>query len=365
MTRVRSVPSGLPAMTPVETGNDRRTIELAFDDNRLLPLLFGEHDSNLARIEQALGLTLISRGNRLAIKGEAQAAETARLALHTLWEEVQRGETPGPGAIDAALRLARGAGGHQGNPPAPGASQVLTFPRGKRVAPRSPTQAAMLGAMERSPIVFAIGPAGTGKTYLAVAKAVAMLQAGAVDRLVISRPAVEAGERLGFLPGDLQEKIDPYLRPIYDALHDLMPGDQVMRRQANGEIEIAPLAFMRGRTLAHAFVILDEAQNTTSMQMKMALTRLGEGSQLVVTGDIGQIDLPPGQPSGLVEACSILDGIDGIEMIRFNTDDVVRHPLVARIVNAYDRHASARRPDATGTRARRSPRRNPAGTDDG
>jgi phosphate starvation-inducible PhoH-like protein len=190
-------------------------------------------------------------------------------------------------------------------------------------------------------MVFGIGPAGTGKTYLAVAQAVAMLQAGRVDRIVLSRPAVEAGERLGFLPGDMKEKVDPYLRPLYDALHDMMPGDQVIRRMSNGEIEVAPLAFMRGRTLAHSFVILDEAQNTTPVQMKMFLTRMGEGTRMVVTGDLTQVDLPTGQRSGLRDALDTLEGIAGLAVCRLDNRDVVRHPMVGRIVEAYDARAAA------------------------
>ena len=197
--------------------------------------------------------------------------------------------------------------------------------------------------LSRAEMVFGVGPAGTGKTYLAVAQAVAMLQANRVDRIILSRPAVEAGERLGFLPGDLKEKIDPYLRPLYDALGDMMPGDQVARRFASGEIEVAPLAFMRGRTLSHAFVILDEAQNTTAVQMKMFLTRMGEGTRMVITGDLSQIDLPAGQRSGLRDALETLEGVPGIGVCRFNGRDVVRHPLVAAIVGAYDQRATAQR----------------------
>jgi phosphate starvation-inducible PhoH-like protein len=196
-------------------------------------------------------------------------------------------------------------------------------------------------ALASHEMVFGVGPAGTGKTYLAVAQAVAMLQSGQVDRIVLSRPAVEAGERLGFLPGDLKEKVDPYLRPLYDALHDMMPADQVVRRMTNGEIEVAPLAFMRGRTLAHSFAILDEAQNTTAVQMKMFLTRMGEGSHMVITGDLTQVDLPVGMRSGLADALDTLEGVQGIRVVRLNNRDVVRHPLVGRIVDAYDQRAAA------------------------
>jgi phosphate starvation-inducible PhoH-like protein len=209
------------------------------------------------------------------------------------------------------------------------------------VAARSPGQAVYMEALAAHEMVFGIGPAGTGKTYLAVAQAVAMLQAGKVDRIVLSRPAVEAGERLGFLPGDMKEKVDPYLRPLYDALHDMMPADQVIRRMTNGEIEVAPLAFMRGRTLAHSYAILDEAQNTTSVQMKMFLTRMGEGTRMVITGDLTQVDLPNGVRSGLRDAMDTLEGVQGIRVVRFDNRDVVRHPLVARIVDAYDQRAAA------------------------
>ena len=222
------------------------------------------------------------------------------------------------------------------------------------MGPRSPGQHAYIETLARHEMVFALGPAGTGKTYLAVAQAVAMLLANRVERIVLCRPAVEAGERLGFLPGDLKEKIDPYLRPLYDALHDMMPGDQVIRRMGTGEIEVAPLAFMRGRTLAHAFVILDEAQNTTEAQMKMFLTRMGEGTRMVVTGDLTQIDLPTGVRSGLRDAVETLEGVQGIGFARFNTRDVVRHPLVGRIVDAYDQRAAAARETVRGKTRRES-----------
>lgn len=231
-------------------------------------------------------------------------------------------------------------------PPRPSLADLPTImTRRGPIAPRSVGQGQYMDMLARQEMVFGLGPAGTGKTYLAVAQAVAMLQAGQVDRIVLSRPAVEAGERLGFLPGDMKEKIDPYLRPLYDALHDMMPGDQVIRRMGTGEIEVAPLAFMRGRTLAHCFVILDEAQNTTPAQMKMFLTRMGEGTRMVITGDLSQVDLPRGVTSGLREAVETLDGLPGIGMMRFESRDVVRHPLVARIVEAYDQRAGAdRRP---------------------
>ena len=224
--------------------------------------------------------------------------------------------------------------------------KVVVRTRRRPVSPRTPTQAAYIQALRTHPLVVGLGPAGTGKTYLAVAHAVSLLTEGAVDRLILSRPAVEAGERLGFLPGDLREKVDPYLRPLYDALYDMLPADQVARSLENGTIEVAPLAFMRGRTLANAFVILDEAQNTTAMQMRMFLTRMGENTRMTVTGDISQIDLPRGERSGLRDAVEILDGVDGVAFVAFTDRDVVRHPLVTRIVRAYeafDRRAADRR----------------------
>ncbi len=315
---------------------EQRSVTLQFDDNVLLPLLHGEHDRHLARIEQVLGVRLASRGNRIAISGGADRTEMAEAALLALWKRLEQGQHVGTAEVEAALRLAEGAA-EQGEPRLPLRDLPAIRTRKGAIAPRSPAQGAYIEMLARQEMVFGIGPAGTGKTYLAVAQGVALLQSGRVDRIVLSRPAVEAGERLGFLPGDMKEKVDPYLRPLYDALHDMLPGEQVARRIAAGEIEIAPLAFMRGRTLAHAYCILDEAQNTTPAQIKMFLTRMGEGSRMVVTGDPTQVDLPSGQPSGLAEALRILEGVDGIGVARFAERDVVRHPLVARIVAAYGR----------------------------
>ena len=326
---------------------------LQFDDNSLLPLLFGEHDQHLARIEQRLGVSLISRGNRLAIEGPPAAQQMARSTLNALYDRLQRGRVVGGAEVDAALRMAAegdeppapvAKGDRAERAPAPG-SDALTrlvgpdnsiLTRRRHVFPRSPTQAAYVRALMENELVFGLGPAGTGKTYLAVAMAVAMLLAGKVDRIILSRPAVEAGERLGYLPGDLREKVDPYLRPLYDALYDMLPADQVAKRAASGEIEVAPLAFMRGRTLANSFVILDEAQNTTPTQMKMFLTRLGENGRMAVTGDPTQIDLPRGTESGLDVARTLLQRVQGIAFVQFTTKDVVRHPLVTRIVQAYE-----------------------------
>ena len=312
------------------------TLQIEFDDNSLLQMLFGEHDRNLARIEQRLGVRLSSRGNRIAIEGPHSASEAARAALAGLYERLRAGQGVDMGDVDAAARLAAAPDRAEDARDLFGDDDLVVRTRKRRVTPRTPGQIAYLRTLRQNELVFGLGPAGTGKTYLAVAMAVQMLTEGRVDRIVLSRPAVEAGERLGFLPGDMREKIDPYLRPLYDALYDMMPGDQVTKRMASGEIEIAPLAFMRGRTLSNAYVILDEAQNTTPMQMKMFLTRLGENSRMAVTGDLTQIDLPSGARSGLAEALDVLDGVEGIGVVRFGAADVVRHALVARVVAAYD-----------------------------
>jgi phosphate starvation-inducible PhoH-like protein len=313
-----------------------KTSTLLFDDNTLLPLLLGEHDRNLVRIEQATGVRLSCRGNRVAIAGDPIRVDLAGSLLQGLWRRLERGERVGKAEVEAAIRM----NASENDPRLPLSDLPAIRTRRGPVGPRSPGQAAYMEALAKHEMVFGVGPAGTGKTYLAVAQAVAMLQAGKVDRIVLSRPAVEAGERLGFLPGDLKEKVDPYLRPLYDALHDMMPADQVIRL-TSGEIEVAPLAFMRGRTLAHSFAILDEAQNTTEIQMKMFLTRMGEGSRMVITGDLSQVDLPHGMRSGLADALDTLDGVAGIAVARFDRRDVVRHPLVGRIVDAYDQRAAA------------------------
>ena len=320
---------------------DAAPIHLQFDDNTLLASLYGEHDRHLARIEQRLGVSLRSRGNRLAISGPQHASAAAKTALGALYDRLKHGQPVDLGEVEAAIRLATSL-------PGDGASEAagddVAFRTKKRnIVPRSANQLAYARALRDYELVFALGPAGTGKTYLAVAQAVTMLLSGQVDRIILSRPAVEAGERLGFLPGDLREKVDPYLRPLYDALHDMLPGDQVLKRLALGEIEVAPLAFMRGRTLANSFVILDEAQNTTPVQMKMFLTRLGEHSRMVVTGDPSQIDLPEGVDSGLRDALGALDGLQGAAFIHFTDVDIMRHPLVTRIVRAYQNQAQQRR----------------------
>jgi phosphate starvation-inducible protein PhoH and related proteins len=331
-------PTAASGKSPASTASSGgKAITLQFNDNTLLPLLLGDHDRHLVRIEQALGVRLSCRGNRIAIAGDASRVDVAQEMLQGLWRRLERGESVGRAEIEAAIRMADA----ENDPRLPLSDVPAIRTRRGAVGPRSPGQISYMEALSNHEMVFGVGPAGTGKTYLAVAQAVAMLQAGKVDRIVLSRPAVEAGERLGFLPGDMKEKIDPYLRPLYDALHDMMPADQVIRRMTNGEIEVAPLAFMRGRTLAHCYAILDEAQNTTAMQMKMFLTRMGEGTRMVITGDLSQVDLPNGVRSGLRDALDTLEGVQGIGVVRFEQRDVVRHPLVARIVGAYDAREAA------------------------
>jgi len=322
---------------PSQVLSGGKAVTLQFSDNTLLPLLLGDHDRHLVRIEQALGVRLSCRGNRVAIAGDADRVDMAQSMLQSLWRRLERGESVGRPEVEAAIRLADA----ESDPRLPLSDLPAIHTRRGAVAARSQGQAAYMEALASQDLVFGVGPAGTGKTYLAVAQGVAMLQAGKVDRIVLSRPAVEAGERLGFLPGDMKEKVDPYLRPLYDALHDMLPGEQVIRRMNNGEIEVAPLAFMRGRTLAHCFAILDEAQNTSPVQMKMFLTRMGEGTRMVVTGDLSQVDLPGGVRSGLRDALDTLEGISGIRVVRFDKRDVVRHPLVTAIVDAYDQRDAA------------------------
>jgi phosphate starvation-inducible PhoH-like protein len=302
------------------------------EDNRLVAQLLGEFDANLALLESRLGIDAHANGNVITLTGPRAACETARTVLLTLYGRIAKGEQIATGDVDGLIRHAQ-HGPHTARQE--GMAQIRT--RRRIVTARSPMQGTYIRALDKHDLVFGIGPAGTGKTYLAVAYGAACLERGLVERIILSRPAVEAGERLGFLPGDMREKVDPYLRPLYDALYDVLPPEKVERDIESGTIEIAPLAFMRGRTLAHAYVILDEAQNTTSMQMKMFLTRLGEGSKMVVTGDPSQIDLPRGQASGLEQAVRLLHGVKGIEAVRFAAADVVRRDLVARIVEAYDR----------------------------
>ena len=331
-----------------EVGTNRRTV-LNFEDNRLLTALFGEHDANLARIEQKLGVIIIPRGNKISIEGPESACEQVTLVLKNLYKRVEEGLAIVQGDVDGAMRMANAAGAIDINQVSNKTEQdldpdaldnslaqsVKITTRKRVIAPRSPAQALYMNSLINEEMVFGVDPAGTGKTYLAVATAVAKMMTGEIDRIILSRPAVEAGESLGFLPGDLKEKVDPYLRPLYDALYDTMAPEQVDKKLETGEIESAPLAFMRGRTLSNAFVILDEAQNTTPMQMKMFLTRFGENCRMVIAGDPSQTDLPRGMESGLVQAMRYLGGVRGIHTVRFGEADIVRHPLVGRIVRAY------------------------------
>jgi len=328
------------AATPAWGAADAAHLALTFENNHLASELFGQFDQNLALIEKKLKIDARARGNTVTLSGEEIAINQARRALDFLYDRLLKGASVERSDVEGAIRMALAADDQLVLPTFERKgkmtlAQIST--RKKTVIARTPTQDAYMRAMERAELVLGVGPAGTGKTYLAVAHAAQMLERGSVERIILSRPAVEAGERLGFLPGDLKEKVDPYLRPLYDALYDMMPGDKVERAITAGVIEIAPLAFMRGRTLTNAAVILDEAQNTTQMQMKMFLTRLGENSRMFITGDPSQVDLPRGVTSGLVEALSILEGVDGVVTCRFRGVDVVRHPLVQRIVEAYDK----------------------------
>ena len=322
----------LTSAKPGARSDETDTLTLAFDDNRLLSLVCGEHDEHLALIEHKLGLDITPRGNRLALRGSLAARDQARDVLAALYSRARRGLDITRGEVEGAIRMRETAEAKESG------GAVRT--RRKLVLPRTPMQGHYVEAIRHNELVFGIGPAGTGKTYLAVACAAEALMNGDVDRIVLSRPAVEAGERLGFLPGDMKEKVDPYLRPLYDALYDVMPASLVAKGLAENQIEIAPLAFMRGRTLSSAFVILDEAQNTTPLQMKMFLTRLGEGSRMVVTGDPSQVDLPSGITSGLADAVATLKGVDSVAITAFANADIVRHALVGRIVAAYDKKAA-------------------------
>ena len=327
-------------VAPARPG-DRSRADVSFDKPQLLSRLFGLYDQNLIALENRLGVYITARGDKVGLEGPAENVAVARDVLLDLYRRIQRGEEVDSGLIDAVVAM-------QVEPTldgvvrqeAPDSPQLMIRTRKKTIVPRSTTQIAYMESLRRDDIIFALGPAGTGKTYLAVAQAVAQLITGSVQRLILSRPAVEAGEKLGFLPGDMKDKVDPYLRPLYDALNDCLPAEQVDRRIASGEIEVAPLAFMRGRTLADSFIILDEAQNTTPMQMKMFLTRFGQNSRMVVCGDPNQTDLPGGtEASGLNDAVRRLEGVQGFGTVRFGPGDVVRHPIVGRIVEAYEGQA--------------------------
>lgn len=310
--------------------------EISFElfNNVLVQQLVGPQDDNLRLIEKMTGTEISSFGNQINIKGNQDAITLAKSAIDTLYNKVSRGIEIGEEEVKAAVRMSGGNvsdGASEQN-----LSDIVLKTKKRHIYPRTATQAQYIQEMMKNELVFGLGPAGTGKTYLAVALAVSMMLEGKIDKIILSRPAVEAGENLGFLPGDLKEKVDPYLRPLYDALYEMLPAEQVDKKIAIGEIEVAPLAFMRGRTLTNAFVILDEAQNTTPMQMKMFLTRMGENSRMVVNGDLSQVDLPKGTISGLRDALDILKNTQGISSVRFTSTDVVRHGLVAKIVKAYE-----------------------------
>ncbi len=309
--------------------------EISFElfNNTLVQQMVGAQDANLKLLEKILGVEIVSFGNNITIKGEKSSIDQAKTAIDVLYNKVSRGIEIGEQEVKAAVRL---SGDNVDTQTAQDLSNIVLKTKKRHIYPRSATQAEYIQTMMQNELVFGLGPAGTGKTYLAVALAVSMMLEGAIDKIILSRPAVEAGENLGFLPGDLKDKVDPYLRPLYDALYEMLPAEQVDKKIALGEIEIAPLAFMRGRTLSNAFIILDEAQNTTPMQMKMFLTRLGENSRMVVNGDLSQVDLPRGVVSGLRDALDVLKGTSNIGSVRFSAADVVRHGLVAKIVKAYE-----------------------------
>ncbi len=345
----RVVPPVSAAMNAIPLAGPKgpSDLTLSFDDNKRASLVFGLYDQNVAHIERRLSVITTVNGNHVILKGSPEGIDRARRTLELLYEQAKAGKAFSTGDVDGALQEAALQG--QLFPAKADAARtafdhIITRKRGP-VRARNAAQDAYLRALKRNELVFAEGPAGTGKTWLAVGYAVQLIEQGLAERLILSRPAVEAGERLGFLPGDMKDKVDPYLRPIYDALHDFMEARIVERGLQTGQIEVAPLAFMRGRTLTNAIVLLDEAQNTTSMQMKMFLTRLGEGSRMIITGDPTQVDLPPGQKSGLIEATALLSTVQGVGHVRFGYGDVVRHDLVGRIVKAYE--------DAGGTHQRR------------
>lgn len=312
------------------------SVKMTFENNGLLPMLYGEEDSHLAKLERKFNVTASSRGNVVALSGRKVDVDASRAVLQSLYNDLEKRGELLPAEVDAAIRMASRDGDNtqENLPGMTDAAGIKTMK--KNVRPYTRVQASYIQSLFGHELVFALGPAGTGKTYLAVAMAVHAFMERKVERIILSRPAVEAGEKLGFLPGDLKEKIDPYLRPLYDALQDMIPAEKLQRFMETGEIEVAPLAFMRGRTLANSFVILDEAQNTTATQMKMFLTRMGENSRMVITGDLSQTDLPRDVKSGLSDALRKIEKIEGISVVRFSDADVVRHHLAAKIIQAYD-----------------------------
>lgn len=325
--------------------NGETTLYLEFDDNRLLSDLVGEHDRYLKRVEEQLGVVIHTRGNQIAITGEPMESAAAYKALSHLYDRLDKGLVISGPEVDASIRMAfkfddTSKLKSKAKKESPSSSfSELTIPTQKMVVtPKTEGQESYIRELKNKELVFSVGPAGTGKTYLAVAMGVSLLLKGEIERIILTRPAVEAGEQLGFLPGDLREKVDPYLRPLYDALYDMIPPEQVEKRIKSGEIEIAPLAFMRGRTLSNAYVILDEGQNTLQSQMRMFLTRMGNRSRVVITGDLTQVDLPRGVLSGLRHAIQILKNIDEIGISYLEKADVVRHKLVKDIIDAYEKN---------------------------
>ncbi|MDX2263589.1 MAG: PhoH family protein [Hyphomicrobiales bacterium] len=316
-------------------------VELHFGDNRLLADLLGQFDANLSIIEDRLNVEAVAHGNVVVVEGAEDGCTVAKSVLEQLYARLAAGHAVTAGDVNGAIRHALSGGPKpDAKTPAPPTAVAQLRTRKRVISARTPRQSEYINALQTGELIFGTGPAGTGKTYLAVVYAAGLLERGEIERIILSRPAVEAGERLGFLPGDMREKVDPYLRPLYDALYDVLPPEKVEKGLETGAIEIAPLAFMRGRTLSHAAIILDEAQNCTATQMKMFLTRIGEGSQMIVTGDPSQIDLPPGQISGLEQAINLLSHIDGIRHVAFSRGDVVRRELVGKIVEAYETAAS-------------------------
>lgn len=331
---------GLSAITPPPSSQEAHETLLEFPDNRLLIELCGEFDRNFAQIEHKLSVHILRRGNLIAVVGAPEVQKQAAAVLQSLYARLETGKEVNAEEIDAAIRM-----NDFGTVAVPIDQQMEMFAAGhyeirtrkKQIEPRTDAQKAYVRSLFQNEMAFGIGPAGTGKTYIAVAVGVTMLIGGHVEKIILSRPAVEAGERLGFLPGDMKDKIDPYMQPLYDALNDFLPQKQLAKLMEDKRIEIAPLAFMRGRTLSNAFVVLDEAQNATTMQMKMFLTRLGQGSRMVITGDRSQVDLPRGTTSGLHDAERILADVKGVSFNYFTSKDVVRHALVARVIEAYER----------------------------
>ena len=337
----------IDVLSNIKHSHSGNALCLEFDDNLLLQTLYGPQNEHLSLLEKELDVLIADRGNMISISGNSNNVEFADHVITKLWAQVQKNEHLSSQDIDAAIRFAKANSKEKMDTKTEDQpkqkkqnfkpSEIMT--RKKKVSARTPKQSDYIDALKTKELVFGVGPAGTGKTYLAVGMAVEMYEKKIVDRMIFCRPAVEAGEKLGFLPGDLKEKVDPYIQPIYDALYDFIGFEKTEKLIERGDIEIAPLAFMRGRTLAHAFVLLDEAQNTTSAQMKMFLSRMGENSRMVVNGDPHQTDLPPGQVSGLTEALVILEGIEGTGFTTFTNKDVVRHKMVRRVLDAYERNA--------------------------